>query len=86
MLYFHFRVALLKCDFLRVPCTESWTSWAQLKAENMRNPKMVLHVPIAAPKLELLASKPNRAFFLGHPVVQKSNMVGGWWVGSANQL
>ena len=68
MLYFHVRVALLKCDFLRVPCTESWTSWAQLKAENLRNPKMVLHVPIAAPKLELLASKPNRAFFLGHPV------------------
>ena len=63
MLYFHVRVALLKCDFLRVPCTESWTSWAQLKAENLRNPKMVLHVPIAAPKLELLASKPNRAFF-----------------------
>ena len=68
MLYFHVRVALLKCDFLRVPCTESWTSWAQLKAENLRNPKMALHVPIAAPKLELLASKPNRAFFLGHPV------------------
>ena len=65
---FHVRVALLKCDFLRVPCTESWTSWAQLKAENLRNPKMVLDVPIAAPKLELLASKPNRAFFLGHPV------------------
>ena len=45
---FHVRVALLKCDFLRVPCTESWTSWAQMKAENLRNPKMVLHVPIAA--------------------------------------
>ena len=68
MLYFHVRVALLKCDFLRVPCTESWTSWAQLKAENLRNPKMVLHVPIAASKLELLASKRNRAFFLRHPV------------------
>ena len=65
---FHVRVALLKCDFLRVPCTESWTSWAQLKAENLRNPKMVLDVPIAGPKLELLASKRNRAFFLGHPV------------------
>ena len=73
---FHVRVALLKCDFLRVPCTESWTSWAQLKAENLRNPKMVLHVPIAAPKLELLASKPNRAFFLGHPVLW--NKVGIW--------
>ena len=69
---FHVRVALLKCDFLRVPCTESWTSWAQMKAENLRNSKMGLHVPIAASKLELLASKRNRAFFLGHPVtVQK---------------
>ena len=65
---FHVRVALLKCDFLRVPCTESWTSWAQMKAENLRNSKMGLHVPIAASKLELLASKRNRAFFLGHPV------------------
>ena len=35
----------------------------------VRNRKMVLHVPIAASKLELLASKSNRAFFLGHPVV-----------------
>ena len=68
MLYFHVRVALLKCDFLRVPCTESWTSWAQMKAENLRNSKMGLHVPIAASKLELLASKRNRAFFLEHPV------------------
>ena len=65
---FRVRVALLKCDFLRVPCTESWTSWAQLKAENLRNPKMVLHVPIAASKVELLTSKRNRAFFLRHPV------------------
>ena len=64
-------VALLKCDFLRVPCTESWTSWAQMKAENLRNSKMGLHVPIAASKLELLASKRNRAFFLGHPVCLK---------------
>ena len=71
MLYFHVRVALLKCDFLRVPCTESWTSWAQMKAENLRNSKMGLHVPIAASKLELLASKRNRAFFLGHPVKHK---------------
>ena len=30
---------------------------------------MVLHLSIAAPKLELLASKPNQAFFLGHPVL-----------------
>ena len=67
MLYFHVRVALLKCDFLRVPCTESWTSWAQMKAENLRNSKMGLHVPIAASKLELLASKRNRAFFFGTP-------------------
>ena len=51
--FFHVRVALLKYDFLRAPCTESWTSWAQIKAENLRNPKMVLHVPLAAPKLEL---------------------------------
>ena len=29
---------------------------------------MVLHVPLAASKLELEASKRNRAFFLGHPV------------------
>ena len=35
---------------------------------------MVLHVPKAAPKLELLASKPNRAFFLGHPVHFAKNM------------
>ena len=52
---FHVRVALLKCDFLRVPCTESWTSWAQMKDENLRNPK------IAAYRLELYASKCNRA-------------------------
>ena len=51
---YHVRVALLKCDFLRVPCTKSWTSWAQMKDENLRNPKMVLHVPIAVPKLELV--------------------------------
>ena len=72
---FHVRVALLKCDFLQVPFTKSWTSWAQMKAENLRNPKMVLHIPIAPSKLELLASKRNRAFFLGHPVyvyMQKS--------------
>ena len=68
MLFFHVMVALLKCDFLQVPLTKSWTSWAQMKAENLRNPKMVLHVPIAPSKLELLASKRNRAFFLGHPV------------------
>ena len=41
-----------------------------MKAENLRNPKMVLHIPIAPSKLELLASKRNRAFFLGHPVFQ----------------
>ena len=34
----HVRVALCKHDFLRDPCTESWTSWAQMKAENLRNP------------------------------------------------
>ena len=34
-----------------------------MKAENLRNPKMVLHVLIAASKLELLAIKRNRAFF-----------------------
>ena len=63
---FHVRVALLKCDFLRVPCTESWTE--KMKAENLRNLKMGLHVPIADSKLESDASKRNRAFFLGHPV------------------
>ncbi len=41
------------------------TYWAQMKAEN---PKMSLHVPIAASKLELEASKRKRAFFLRHPV------------------
>ena len=51
--YFHVRVALFKLDFLKDSCTESWTSWAQMKAENLRNPKMSLHVPIAASKLEL---------------------------------
>ena len=60
---FRVRVALLKCDFLQVPCTESWISWAEMKAKNLRNPKMVLHVPIATSKLELLAPKRNRAFF-----------------------
>ena len=65
---FHVRVFLLKCDFLQAPCTK-WTSWAQMKAENLTNPKMVLHVPIAVSKLELLASKRNRAFFLRHPVL-----------------
>ena len=39
--YFHVRVALFKWNFLRVPCTESWTSWAQMKAENLKNDKMV---------------------------------------------
>ena len=71
---FHVRVALLKCDFLQVPLTKSWTSWAQMKAENLRNPKMVLHIPIAPSKLELLASKRNRAFFLGHPVYYASEL------------
>ena len=33
---------------------------------------MGLHVPIAASKLELLATKRNRAFFLGHPVVTRA--------------
>ena len=51
--YFHVRVALFKLDFLKDPCSESWTSWSQMKAENLRNPKMSLHVPIAASKLEL---------------------------------
>ena len=46
-------VALFKYDFLRDPCTESWTSWAQMKAENLRNPKMSLHVSIDASKLEV---------------------------------
>ena len=72
---FHVRVALLKCDFLQVPCTKSWTSWAQMKAENLRNPKMVLHIPIAPSKLELLASKRNRAFFLGHPVPENFELL-----------
>ena len=39
-----------------------------MKAVNLRNPKMVLHAPIATSKLEVLASKHNRAFFLRHPV------------------
>ena len=51
--FFHVRVALFKLDFLKDPCTESWPSWAQMKAENLRNPKMSLHVPIAASILEL---------------------------------
>ena len=50
---FHVRVALFKHDFLRDPYTESWTSWAQMKAENLRNPKMSPHVPTAASKQEL---------------------------------
>ena len=50
---FHVRVALLRCDFLRVTSTESWTSWAQIKAENLRNEKMGLHVPVPVSKLEL---------------------------------
>ena len=66
--YFHVRVALFKLDFLKDPCSESWTSWSQMKAENLRNSKIGLHVPKAVSKLELLASKRNRAFFLGHPV------------------
>ena len=41
--YFHVRVALFKwkSSEFRVPCTESWTSWAQMKAENLKNDKMV---------------------------------------------
>ena len=62
--YFHVRVALFKLNFLKDLCTKSW-SWAQMKAENLRNSEMGLH----ASKLELLASKRNRAFFLRHPVL-----------------
>ncbi len=58
--HFHVRVALFKHNFLRDPCTEFWTSWAQMKAENLRNPTMSLHVPTAASKLVLWASKRNR--------------------------
>ena len=50
---FHVRVALFKPNFLRDPCTEFWTSCVQMKAEDLRNPKVSLHVPIAASKLEL---------------------------------
>ena len=46
-----------------------------MKAENLRNPKMVLHIPIAPSKLELLASKRNRAFFLGHPVFSQVSAI-----------
>ena len=46
------------CDFLRVP-------WAQMKSENLRNSKIVLHFLTGASKLELLASKHNQRF-LGH--------------------
>ena len=51
--YFHVRVALFKLDFLKDPCSESWTSWAQMKAEILRIPKMSLHVSRAAFQLEL---------------------------------
>ena len=44
------------CDFLRVP-------WGQMKSENLRNSKIVLHFLTGASKLELLASKHNQAFF-----------------------
>ena len=37
---------------------------ASMKAEILRNSKMGLYVPIVASKLELWASKHNRAFFL----------------------
>ena len=42
--YFHVRVALFKWKLLRVPCRESWTPWAQMKSENLKNSKMVQHV------------------------------------------
>ena len=51
--HFHVRVVLFKHNFLRHPCTEFWTSWVQMKAEDLRNPKMSLPVPIAASKVEL---------------------------------
>ena len=38
-------------------------SWDQMKAENLRNIKMVLHGPIGASKIELLAFKANWVFF-----------------------
>ena len=59
--YFYVRVAFFKSDFHWVPSTESWTSWAQMKAENLKNPKIVLHV---------LSFKPLnvKGRFLGHPV------------------
>ena len=53
LIFMHGRVALFKHDFLKDPCTESWTSCAQMKAENLRNPNMSLHAPTAASKLEL---------------------------------
>ena len=53
MLIFMFMVAVFKHDLHRVPSTESWTSWDQMKAENLNNHKMVQHVPIAASKLDL---------------------------------
>ena len=36
-------------------CNYGCTTLVQMKAEKLRNPKMSLHVPIAAPKLELWA-------------------------------
>ena len=47
------QLALFKCDFLRDERTKSWTSWSQIKAENMRNLKVPRHVQIGASKPEL---------------------------------
>ena len=60
--YFHVRVALFKLDFLKDPCTESWTSWAQMKAENLRNPKMSL-CPNSCFQTGVITSKRIREFF-----------------------
>ena len=47
------RVANFKRDLLREYWSDLKSFGVHMKAENLRNPKMVLHVPIAAPKLEL---------------------------------
>ena len=50
----HLMIVFISCDFLRVPCTEFWTSLSLMKAENLRNPIMVLHVRRSSIVMQLM--------------------------------
>ena len=53
-------------------CVNIYRVCVQMKAENLRNPKISLHVPIAAPKLELWALNITGRIYLIAAVDRKS--------------